>query len=155
MSFLWRTGTAETHGPLSARAVLGPRIAITCQVFLGFVYFVLVLRTFRNYSEVGRKARVVQRLADEQIELETTRPEWARGRDNVRTTRRGAAPRAEEGTTTREDGRGRSRASDGVVEEKARPRGNELGLSGMVRKREATVGHGGDPANDSYSSIGM
>ena len=155
MSFLWRTGTAETHGPLSARAVLGPRIAITCQVVLGFVYFVLVLRTFRNYSEVGRKARVVQRLADEQIELETTRPEWARGRDNVRATRRAAPPRGEESTTQGEGGRGRSRASDGVVEEKARPPGNELGLSGMDRKQEATVGNGGDTANDSYSSIGM
>jgi hypothetical protein len=155
MSFVWRTGTGETHAPLSTHAVLGPRIAITCQVALGFVYFVLVLRTFRNYSEVGRKARVVQRLADEQIELETTRPEWMRGRENVRTNWR-AAPRAEEdGATTREGGRGRSRASDGVVEEKARPPGNELGLSGMDRKREATVGHGGDPANDSYSSIGM
>ena len=155
MSFLWRTGTAETRAPLSARAVLGPRIGITCQVVLGFVYFVLVLRTFRNYSEVGRKARVVQRLADEQIELETTRPEWTRGRDNVRTTWRAPPPRAEEDTTTREGGRGRTRASDGVVEEKARPSGNELGLSGMDRKRETTVGHGGDPANDSYSSIGM
>jgi hypothetical protein len=102
MSFVWRTGTGGTHAPLSAHALLGPRIGITCQVVLGFVYFVLVLRAFRNYSEVGRKPRVVQRLVDEQIELETTHLEWVRGRDNVHATRR-AAPRAEEeGVTTRE-----------------------------------------------------
>ncbi|KAN0131265.1 hypothetical protein V8E53_010969, partial [Lactarius tabidus] len=95
--------------------------------------------------EVGRKARVVQRLADVTIELES------RGRDDARVR----APRAAERTSERE--RGRSRANDGV-EEKARTQtGNELGLSGMDRKQEATVTvtNGGDLANDSYSSLGM
>ena len=152
MSFVWRTGAAgETHTSLPRRAELGPRIMITCQVILGMVYFVLVIRTFRNYGEVGRKARVVQRLADVQIELET-RPEWARdhGRDDVRAREREAA---EEGT--REGERGRSRTGDGV-ERKANPQGNELGLSGVDRKEDATVARGGDlPTNDSYSSLGM
>lgn len=149
MSFVWRTGAGETHAPLSPHAELGPRIGITCQVALGLVYFVLVIRTFRNYGEVGRKARVVQRLADVQVELETL-PQWARvsRRDDVRATA------VAEESITREGERGRSRASDGV-EEKARPPGNELGLSGVDRKQEATVGNGGDPANDSYSSLGM
>jgi hypothetical protein len=146
MSFVWRTGASgETHAGLSARAELGPRIGVTCQVVLGLVYFVLVIRTFRNYGEVGRKARVVQRLADVTIELES------RGRDDARVR----APRAAERTSERE--RGRSRANDGV-EEKARTQtGNELGLSGMDRKQEATVTvtNGGDLANDSYSSLGM
>jgi len=121
----------------------------------GLCVLVLVFRTFRSYSEVGRKARVVQYLADVQIELETTRTEWVpldrrqRGEDA-----RARTPRAEEGTTTREGGRGRSQVSDGEVE-KSRPPGNELGLSGMDRKREAAVGNGGDPADNSYSSIGM
>ena len=153
MSFVWRTGAGETHSPLPRRAELGPRIGITCQVVLGLVYFVLVIRTFRNYGEVGRKARVVQRLADVQVELET-RPEWAR--DRVRDeARAGTRPReAEEGTQDRGE-RGRSRTSDGA-ERKANPPGNELGLSGMDRKEDATVAHGGDlPTNDSYSSLGM
>jgi hypothetical protein len=59
MSFvwLWRTdASSETH--LSARAELGPRIGITCQILRAHA-------TFRNYGEVGRKARIVQRLADD------------------------------------------------------------------------------------------
>ena len=149
MSFVWRTGAGETHVPLPPRAELGPRIGITCQVALGLVYLVLVIRTFRNYGEVGRKARVVQRFADVQVELETL-PQWARDRRRDDTRARAAA---EEGTP-REGERGRSRASDGV-EEKAHPPENELGLSGVDRKQEATVANGGDPANDSYSSLGM
>ena len=151
MSFVWRTGASgETHAVLSTHAELGPRIVITCQVVLGLVYFVLVIRTFRNYGEVGRKARVVQRLADVTVELETRHD---RDRDDGRATR--APPADGEGAT-----RGRSRADGGGgVEEKARaqPAGNELGLSGLDRKQEATVtvANVSDPANDSYSSLGM
>ena len=52
---------------------------------LGLLYFVLIIRPFRNYGEVGRKARIVQRLMYVQIEL-VTPPEWARdrGREEVR-----------------------------------------------------------------------
>jgi hypothetical protein len=152
MSFVWRTGASgETHAALSAHVELGPRIVITCQFVLGLVYFVLVIRTFRNYGEVGRKARVVQRLADVTVELETRRTEWAAPRDRGRDDARARAPADGEGT------RGRSRAGDGVVEKTRTQTGNELGLSGMDRKQEATVtvANGGDLANDSYSSLGM
>jgi hypothetical protein len=151
MSFVWRSGeTTTTH---TARTALGPRIGITCQVVLGLVYFVLVIRTFRNYGEVGRKARVVQRLADVAIELETTRrDDGGPGRARVRVP-------AQDGEATRERERGRSRAGDGGGEKvRARPgNGNELGLSGIDRKQEAmvTVANAGDVANDSYSSLGM
>ncbi|KAH9007697.1 hypothetical protein EDB83DRAFT_700068 [Lactarius deliciosus] len=152
MSFVWRTGArGESQSPLSPHAELGPRIGITCQVGLGLVYFILVIRTFRNYGEVGRKARVVQRLADVQVELET-RPEWARDRERDEARARARARADEEGT--REGERGRSRASDGA-EPKVNPPRNELGLSGIDRKQEATVADGGDPMNDSYSSLGM
>ncbi|KAH9012882.1 hypothetical protein EDB84DRAFT_1444481 [Lactarius hengduanensis] len=155
MSFVWRSGAqGQSQSPLSPRAELGPRIGITCQVGLGLVYFILVIRTFRNYGEVGRKARVVQRLADVQVEMET-RPEWARDRerDEARQQARARARADEEGT--REGERGRSRASGGA-EPKVNPPGNELGLSGIDRrKQEATGGDGGDPMNDSYSSLGM
>ncbi len=155
MSFVWRAGAlGQSQSPLSPKADLGPRIGITCQVGLGLVYFILVIRTFRNYGEVGRKARVVQRLADVQIELELeTRSEWARGRE--RADARARARVDEEGT--REGERGRSRTSDNV-EQKVTPSGNELGLSGvgMDRKQDARVADRGDlPTNDSYSSIGM
>ena len=150
MSFVWRTGASgETHASLSPHAELGPRIVITCQVVLGLVYFVLVIRTFRNYGEFGRKARVVQRLADVTVELETRR-------DRDRDDGRARAPPADGEDTTR----GRSRAGGGGnVEEKARAQTgrNELGLSGMDRKQEAmvTVANVSDPANDSYSLLGM
>ena len=152
MSFVWRSGASgETHASLSPHAELGPRIVITCQFVLGLIYFVLVIRTFRNYGEVGRKARVVQRLADVTVELETRR-------DRDRDDGRARAPPADAEDTTR----GRSRAGGGGggnVEEKTRAQTgrNELGLSGMDRKQEATVtvANVSDPANDSYSSLGM
>ena len=151
MSFVWRTGASgETHASISPRAELGLRIGITCQFVLGLVYFVLVIRTFRNYGEVGRKARVVQRLADVTVELETRR-------DRDRDDGRARAPPADAEDTTR--GRSRAGGGGGNVEEKTRAQTgrNELGLSGMDRKQEATVtvANVSDPAHDSYSSLGM
>ena len=150
MSFVWRSGASgKTHTSLSPHAELGPRIVITCQFVLGLVYFVLVIHTFRNYGEVGRKARVVQRLADVTVELETRR-------DRDRDDGRARAPPADV-----EDMRcGHSWAGGGgSVEEKARAQTgrNELGLLGMDRKQEAmvTVTNVSDPADDSYSSLGM
>jgi hypothetical protein len=150
MSFVWRTGAnGESHPPLSARQELGPRIGITCQLALGLVYFALVIRTFRNYGESGRKARVVRRLADVQIELEA-RGEWDGERD--REDMRSRARESEEGTR----GHGQSQVNDSARQtEKQQP--NELGLSGMGRKQDVSVPENGDiPANDeSFSSFGM
>jgi hypothetical protein len=56
-----RQDARQLHASLCVHAELGPRIGITCQVVLELVYFVLVIRTFRNCGEVGRNARVVQR----------------------------------------------------------------------------------------------
>ncbi|KAI9433315.1 hypothetical protein H4582DRAFT_2131737 [Lactarius indigo] len=114
------------------------------------VYFILVIRTFRNYGEVGRNARVVQRLAEVQVELETW-TEWTRDREQD-----DAGARARVGEDgTREEPRGRSRASDGA-EPKMNPPGNELRLSGLDREQEAGMPDGGGlPTNDSYSSLGM
>ena len=119
-------------------------------LLLGLVYFALVIRTFRNYGEMGRKARVVRRFADAQIELET-RAAWAREdereRDNARTL-------AREGEEEPMD-RGRSHASDSMVQ-KEKPLTNELGLSGMERKQEAPVtGNSDVPASDSFSSLAL
>jgi hypothetical protein len=149
MSFIWRTGAnGETNLPLSKRQAFGPRIGITCQLLLGLVYFALVIRTFRSYGESGRKARVVRRLADVRIELETRgRWEGERDRDDIR-------PRAreiEEGTRER----GRDRANDRVRQTEKQPP-NGLGLSGMERKQDIPVTENRDmPANESISSLGM
>ena len=129
MSFVWRTGASgETYASLSSHAELGPRIGITCQVVLGLVYFVLVIRTFRTYRVVGRKARVVQRLADVTVELETRR-------DRNRDDGLARAPPADAEDTTR--GRSRAVGGGGGVEEKARAQTgrNELGHRAWIASR--------------------
>ena len=69
----------------------------------------------------------------------------------------GRVPPADAEDTT--CGHSRAGAGGGNVEEKTRAQTgrNELGLSGMDRKQEATVivANVSDPANDSYSSLGM
>lgn len=149
MAFVWRTGArGESHPALLWDQEFGPRVAITCELLLGLVYFALVIRTFRSYGETGRKARVVRRLADAQIELEAG-VEWTRegegGRDDVRA----GARESEEGARDR----GRTRPSDSL-RQKEKPPTNELGLSGMERKQEAPV-TGNIQVGDSYSSLGL
>ena len=95
------------------------------------------------------KEHVVQHLEDVQIECET-RPEWARDwvRDDACASTH--TRQAEEGTQER-GGRGRSRTSNGAKRKTNLP-GNELGLSDMTVRRDATVAHGGDlrlPTNES------
>jgi hypothetical protein len=163
MSFLWRTGArGEQQQALPRVQEYGPRIGVTCQLLLGLVYFALVIRTFRSYGESGRKARVVRRLADVQIELETR--EWERERERERGgpvgaagTRRMPARESEpEDLTMGGADRGRqSRSSGGRRGEKALA--NELGLSGMDRKPEFVVSGNGDvpQVSDSFSSLGI
>ena len=70
------------HARNGSYAELGPRIHITCQIIFVCVFrFGLVIRTLRNYAEICRKARVVQRFADMTVELEIRRD-----RDEVRAT---------------------------------------------------------------------
>jgi hypothetical protein len=129
---------------------------------LGLVYIALVIRTFRSYGERGRKARVVRRFTDAQIELETRR-EWARERERGvlanaaginRIPVRESDPEEPMTDDARDPGR-RSRGSGGSG--RRRKTDNELGLSGMDRKQEPAVGGNGDiqPVSDSYSSLGI
>ena len=159
MSYVWRTGArGESHPPLPHAAEYGPRVAVTCQLFLGLVYFALVIRTFRSYGESGRKARVVRRFTDAQIELETRR-EWERERGvlaNAASISRMPARESEpEELATTDDARDRGRRSRGLGSSGRRQgekTDNELGLSGMDRKRESLISGNGD---DSYSSVGI
>ncbi|KAI0287228.1 hypothetical protein BC826DRAFT_1045778 [Russula brevipes] len=154
MSFVWRTGAeGQSNSALPRKQAYGPRIGVTCQLLLGLVYFAFVIRTFRNYGESGRKARVVRRLTDVQIELET-RGELERERE-----REGERNDLFARTRENEDGtrdRGRRRA-DGSLRQKEKPPTNKLGLSGMDRKPEVTVtaGNGGLPVSDSFSAMGI
>jgi len=167
MSFVWRTGArGDSHPPLSRVAEYGPRVGITCQLLLGFVYFALVIRTFRSYGESGRKARVVRRLTDAQIELETRR-EWEREREreggvlaNAAGISRIRVRENEPGELATDDARDpgrRSRGSGGSGRRRGEKSDNELGLSGVDRKQESVLSGNGDiqPVSDSYSSLGI
>jgi hypothetical protein len=157
MSFVWRTGArGDSHPPLPRVAEYGPRVGVTCQLLLGLVYFALVMRTFRSYGESGRKARVVRRFTDAQIELET-RGVLANAASISRIPVRESEP--EELATTddaRDRGR-RSRGSGGSGRRRGEKTDNELGLSGMDRKQESVMSGNGDiqPVGDSYSSFGI
>ncbi|KAJ3505681.1 hypothetical protein NMY22_g17499 [Coprinellus aureogranulatus] len=53
MSFVWRTGSEddpEVRPPLPRKAALGPRIAITAVLALGFVYLFMIIRTLKQYG---------------------------------------------------------------------------------------------------------
>jgi hypothetical protein len=167
MSFVWRSGArGESHPPLSHVAEYGPRVGVTCQLLLGLVYIALVIRTFRSYGESGRKARVVRRFTDAQIQMETRR-DWPRERERERGVLANAAGISrrpvresdlEEPTT--DDARGpgrRSRGSGGSGRRRGEKTDNELGLSGMDRKQESAVSGNGDVqlVGDSYSSLGI
>lgn len=165
MSFVWRSGArGESQQALPRTQEFGPRIGITCQLLLGLIYSALVIRTFRSYGESGRKARVVRRLADVQIELEAR--EWERER-GLGATGAGRMPaRESEPEELAMDGAGdrgrQSRGSGGSGRRRrekalANDKANELGLSGMDRKQEIVVSGNGDipPVSDSFSSLGM
>lgn len=165
ISFVWRTGArGESHPPLPRGAEYGPRIGITCLLLLGLVYFAFVIRTFRSYGESGRKARVVRRLTDAQIELETRR-ELERERETgvlgnaagISRIRVRESEPEELTTDDARDGGRRSRGSGGSGRRHGEKSDNELGLSGMDRKQESAVGGNGDlqPVSDSYSSLGI
>jgi hypothetical protein len=157
MSYVWREGArGETQQDLPRVQAFGPRIGITCQLLLGLVYFAFVIRTFRSYGESGRKARVVRRMADVQIELETR--EWERRGAPLGPAGAGRTParESEPEELTMGGARGRQNRGSGDSERRRREKAsaNELGLSGMDRK---LVSGNGDvpPISDSYSSLGM
>ncbi|KAF9263889.1 hypothetical protein L218DRAFT_901212 [Marasmius fiardii PR-910] len=150
LSFVWRTGAIddpdEREG-LSSKAILGPRIAITCVFFLGMLYFFAIVRTLKSYGQSGsleeRKGSrfYAQRHRRQQRDINAAGvDEERRGREPERSSRRNGRGRhraEEQGDVTR--GRNDSTRKDDdqeKVEElkanttpKATPVG--LGLSGV------------------------
>jgi hypothetical protein len=58
LSFVWRSGSVDDPDPrplLSAKAALGPRIAVSIMLGLGMMYFVLIVKTLRRYG--GKRNR--------------------------------------------------------------------------------------------------
>ncbi len=57
LAFVWRSGSSadpsSSQPPLTQTQILGPRIAITCIVFIGVVYLVLITRTLKSYGMDG------------------------------------------------------------------------------------------------------
>lgn len=61
LSYVWRTDASNDPNPrppVSPRAALGPRIAITGIFLIGLVYLVLIVRTLKNYG--GSRVRRVR-----------------------------------------------------------------------------------------------
>ena len=57
LSFTWRTGSVSdpsNRPPLSDRAALGPRIAITCVLLLGLGYMAMIVITLKMYGPPSR-----------------------------------------------------------------------------------------------------
>jgi hypothetical protein len=53
MSFIWRSGAVDDpdpRPPLSVKAALGPRIAVTGVFALGMIYFIMIVKTLRSYG---------------------------------------------------------------------------------------------------------
>ncbi|QRV93160.1 hypothetical protein RhiJN_21178 [Ceratobasidium sp. AG-Ba] len=51
LAFSWTTGTVTPPSPISDKAAIGPRLAITFVFLLGLVYFYKVVRTLRKYAD--------------------------------------------------------------------------------------------------------
>ncbi|TFK72084.1 hypothetical protein BDN72DRAFT_378687 [Pluteus cervinus] len=51
MAYVWRTGTGDTTSNISQKALSGLRVAISAVLFIGIVYFLLILNTLRRYGD--------------------------------------------------------------------------------------------------------
>jgi hypothetical protein len=100
LCFVWRTG--GSNGPIdrlpSTRESLAARSVITCTLGIGFLYFVLILHTFRKYgsvdpvnvsgSKLGTRRRDGQNAANlDRAEEGQHQGEVRRGRDQTRGSR--------------------------------------------------------------------
>ncbi|KAF7309401.1 hypothetical protein MIND_00310900 [Mycena indigotica] len=57
MSFIWLTGSSQDSIPtLSLRGALGVRLALTCVMAFGIIYFVLIVREFQRYGDAMDRA---------------------------------------------------------------------------------------------------
>ena len=65
LSFVWRNGSVSDPSdrpPLGDRAVLGPRIAITCVLLLGLGYMAMIITTLKKYGSQPGSSRTSANL---------------------------------------------------------------------------------------------
>ena len=103
LSFVWITGSGSDpspRAPLSATAVLAPRVAITGVLVLGLVYLAMILNTLMRYGKEWGEMRVDAEMGIVMSSgavpvqgRELERRERHRGRDGERGTRRRGADR--------------------------------------------------------------
>ena len=65
LSFVWRNGSVSDPSdrpPLGDRAVLGPRIAITCVLLLGLGYMAMIITTLKKYGSQPGSSRTSPNL---------------------------------------------------------------------------------------------
>jgi len=133
LSFVWRTGSVldpEDRPPLGARAVLGPRIAITAVFLLGMVYLAMIVRTLKKYGSTQGSSRALLSVGmKDRIDGHSTahrREHSTRGRN---------AKQPEPGGYDREmERRGRERERSTSTHVRQR----EEGLESRERRRESS-----------------
>ena len=102
VSFVWLTGSRNDpslRAPLSATAILGPRVAVTGVLVLGLVFLAMIVRTLMRYGRecemradvemsLGMSLGAVSEQVREPEERGRERKESDRGWDVERSTRR-------------------------------------------------------------------
>ena len=128
LSFVWRNGSVSDpsdRAPLGDRAVLGPRIAITCVLLLGLGYMAMIITTLKKYGTQPGSARTLANL----------------GIGNRNTMQRGGTPT--HGSTTQGQGAGgnekkvRARDIDAAMERRGRQREKSTSTTRIRRREEA------------------
>lgn len=109
LSFVWRTGSIHDppdRSPLSPRAALGPRIAITGVFALGMVYFAMIVKTLKRYGahtgERGMRGGAAGRIGLGQGGRDVDSAMERRGRERERSEAK-RVRRREEAVTERRD----------------------------------------------------
>ena len=128
LSFVWRNGSVSDPSdrpPLGDRAVLGPRIAITCVLLLGLGYMAMIITTLKKYGS----------------QPSSTRSSVNPGMGNRNTMQRGGTPT--HGNTTQGQGASasekkvRARDIDAAMERRGRQREKSTSTSRIRRREEA------------------
>ena len=130
LSFVWRNGSVSDPSdrpPLSDRAVLGPRIAITCVLLLGLGYMAMIITTLKKYGSPPGSTRTSANLG---------------GMGNRNTMQGGRIPT--HGNTTQGQGTAtsekkvRARDIDAAMERRGRQREKSTSTT-RIRRREEDV----------------
>lgn len=149
LSFVWRTGSVSDPSnppPIGDRAILGPRILITCVFVLGLVDLAMIIKTLKNYGSLEGLTRTLPNAGTEMGNT-AQRGGGAPAHGNTTRGQRGATGEKEM----------RTRNIDAAMEHRGRQK--ERSSSGTHRRRrEEDVGRTGIRDNgrkDGQNSKGL